>query len=212
MPKAATVLDFYATTQKLKTVLRAGWQIWDVNSGRLESIAEHIYGTQMLALAMYSEYDYSLDLSKVIMMLACHELEEIAIGDITPFDDISTAEKQRRGHAAVAKILAPLASHQQIMDLVLEFDARKTPEAKFAYHCDKLEAILQSYIYDQAGAFDVGKVLSTPGTLNATTRDILAEHRNAAVVFTEYWRHRDGFDDPNFLAVSDAAEDACLQK
>lgn len=108
MTKAETVLQFYETTHKLKTVIRSGWKIWHVKAERLESIAEHIYGVQMLALAMYSEYNYDIDLAKVSLMLACHELEEIAIGDLTPFDKVTAAEKQARGHAAVAEILKPL--------------------------------------------------------------------------------------------------------
>ena len=46
----------------------------------------------MLAIAIQSEYQYNIDLNKVIMMLAVHELEEILIGDLTQFQ-ISKAEK-----------------------------------------------------------------------------------------------------------------------
>ena len=39
----------------------------------------------MLAIAMKSEYQYDIDIEKVILMLAVHELEEIVIGDLTLF-------------------------------------------------------------------------------------------------------------------------------
>lgn len=81
MSKAAEVIRFYALCNRLKDVVRSGWKVWRVKRERLESIAEHIYGVQMLAIAMWSEYRYELDIEKVIMMLAVHELEEIEIGD-----------------------------------------------------------------------------------------------------------------------------------
>lgn len=36
----------------------------------------------MLALAIYFQFSYKLDINKVIYMLAIHELEEIEIGDL----------------------------------------------------------------------------------------------------------------------------------
>ena len=86
MNKAKNVIDFYVLTNKLKNVIRTGWKNWNVCRDRIESVAEHIYGVQMLAIAIDSEYDYNLDLKKVLYMLAIHELEEIYIGDLTQFE------------------------------------------------------------------------------------------------------------------------------
>ena len=83
MEKVKKVLNYYVLCNKLKNVIRTGWKIWNVKKDRLESIAEHVYGVQMLAIAMYSEYKYDIDIKKVIFMLAIHELEEIYIGDLT---------------------------------------------------------------------------------------------------------------------------------
>lgn len=75
MTKAENVVKFYVLCNKLKNVIRTGWKDWHVNRDRLESVAEHIYSVQMLAIAMNSEYKYDVDIFKVIMMLAVHELE-----------------------------------------------------------------------------------------------------------------------------------------
>ena len=82
--KEKNVIDFYVLCNKLKDVVRTGWKNWGVKRTRVESIAEHIYGVQMLAMAMWSEYGYNIDLFKVLAMLAVHELEETKIGDLTP--------------------------------------------------------------------------------------------------------------------------------
>ena len=79
--KAQKVIDYYLLCHTLKDTIRTGWQVWNVKRDRLESIAEHIYGVQMLAIAMKSEYQYDIDLTKVIFMLAIHELGETVIGD-----------------------------------------------------------------------------------------------------------------------------------
>lgn len=42
---------------------------------------------------MQSEYEYDIDIKKVLFMLAIHELEEIVIGDLTWFQ-ISKEEKK----------------------------------------------------------------------------------------------------------------------
>lgn len=95
MNEAKNVIEYYVLCNKLKNVIRTGWKIWNVKKDRLESIAEHVYGVQMLAIAMYSEYKYDIDIKKVIFMLAIHELEEIYIGDLTLFD-ISNEDKQKK--------------------------------------------------------------------------------------------------------------------
>ncbi len=145
---AKNVIEYWMLCEKLKEVVRTGWTLWHVEKDRLESVAEHIYGTQMLAIAMWSEYGYQIDIKKIITMLACHELEEIKIGDMTPFDE-GYDVKNENGHLAVAQILENLANGDEIKKLVFEFDARETIEAKFAYACDKMEANLQSAVYDE---------------------------------------------------------------
>ena len=63
MSKAEKVVRFYSLCNRLKDVVRSGWKVWNVERERLESVAEHVYGTQMLAIAMWSEYGYELDLA-----------------------------------------------------------------------------------------------------------------------------------------------------
>jgi putative hydrolase of HD superfamily len=74
MKKEEKVINYYVLCNKLKNVIRTGWKDWSVQRERLESVAEHIFGVQMLAIAMKSEYNYNVDILKVIMMIAIHEL------------------------------------------------------------------------------------------------------------------------------------------
>lgn len=158
MSKEENVINFYVLCNKLKNLIRTGWKYWDVQKDRIESVAEHIYGVQMLALAMKSEYEYDVDIMKVIIMLAVHELEEIYIGDIMVIDK-SHDNKKEIGHMAVEKIVGELADKNMIKSLVFEFDERKTKEAIFAYQCDKFEADLQCMIYTNEGCIDYKKAI-----------------------------------------------------
>ena len=80
------IMSFYALCSKLKDTIRKGPLTWNANRERIESVAEHIYGVQMLAISIYYQFGYKLDLNKVIYMLAIHELEEIEIGDLAFYE------------------------------------------------------------------------------------------------------------------------------
>ena len=148
-----STMRFYLLATQLKYKIRSGWDKthWNVNKERIESIAEHIYGTCILALVIDSEFETNLDINKVIKMLVLHELGEVVIGDITPFDNVTPEEKMRREHAAIREVLGDLIKKEEYFALLLEFDERKTKEAIFAYHCDKLDADLQAKVYQDMG-------------------------------------------------------------
>ena len=154
MSKEENVINYYVLCNKLKNVVRTGWIDWNVKRERIESIAEHIFGVQMLAIAMKSEYQYDIDILKVIFMLAIHELGETIIGDLTQFQ-ISKEEKEKIEHEAVHNILGSILDGNKIEELFLEFDAHETKEALFAYQCDKLECDIQSKLYDQENCVDL---------------------------------------------------------
>lgn len=157
MEKINKVLDFYILTNSLKGKIRSGVSLWHISKDRLESVAEHIYGTCMLAIALDSEYDFNIDIKKAILMLTIHELEEITIGDLTPFDNITREEKIKKGEQAVSEILSGLVKKEEYLDLTKEYNAKKTPEAIFASNCDKLEMLLQMKIYEELGYSDINK-------------------------------------------------------
>lgn len=209
--KEENVVRYYALCNKLKNVIRTGWKDWNVKRDRLESVAEHIFGVQMLAIAMKSEYDYEdVDIRKVLYMLAVHELEEIYIGDLTLFQ-ISTCQKKELGHKAVKKVLGNLIDKTQIESLIFEFDERKTKEAKFAYQCDKLECDLQSKIYDEENCVNLRDQADNPTFNDKRVQDLLKSGRT----FSEMWLifGQNSYDyDKNFTAVSNYALDNDILK
>lgn len=205
--RAKSVIEYYMMCNKLKKLIRTGWLDWNVKSDRLESVAEHIYGVQMLAIAMKSQFNYDIDLQKVIMMLAVHELEEICIGDLTLFQ-ISKEDKDTLGHEAIEKVLKNLIDKEDIKKLILEFDERKSKEAKFVFQCDKLECDLQSKVYDQTASIDlsIDGQMNNSAYLNEDVQDLLAKGKSFSSMWLEFGRRRYNYDN-NFLAVSHCAEE-----
>ncbi|MCI6265521.1 MAG: HD domain-containing protein [Erysipelotrichaceae bacterium] len=203
MKKEENVLKFYVICNKLKNVIRTGWKDWHVERERLESVAEHIYSVQMLAIAMKSEYAYDVDIMKVVFMLAVHELEETKIGDLTQFQ-ISKEEKKIIGHQAVTEILEGLLDGNQIKELILEFDERKTKEADFAYHCDKLECDLQSKLYDEEGCVDLNHQEGNKTLEDETVKELLNSGMSWSEMWLDFGQKKYHYDE-NFTAVSNYA-------
>ena len=203
MSKEEKIINYYVLCNKLKNVIRTGWKDWNVKRERIESVAEHIYGVQMLAIAIKSEYQYDIDIMKVIYMLAIHELGETIIGDLTQFQ-ISKEEKEKIEHLAVHDILSELIDGKEIEELFLEFDEHKTKEAMFAYQCDKLECDLQSKLYDQEGCVDLNNQENNKTANNETVKELLEKGASFSKMWLEFGQRKYPYDE-NFLSISNYA-------
>lgn len=146
MSDVENILQFYFMSNKLKNTLRTGWKYWSVEGVRVESIAEHIYGTLMLAVSICAHTTLEIDIERVALMLALHETEEILIGDITIYDGERYETKKEEGHKAVCALFND-SKKDLFLEVIDEFEKGETKEAKFAYMCDKLEADLQAFLY-----------------------------------------------------------------
>ncbi len=200
MSKEENVIRYYVLCNKLKNLIRTGWKDWNVKSNRLESVAEHIYGVQMLAIAMASEYKYDIDLSRVILMLAVHEIEEIYIGDLTLFE-INSEKKKEMGHEAIEKVLSSLARKDEIKGLIIEFDERKTNESCFAYYCDKLECDIQSKIYDEKDCVDLNHQSNNKSFNDPEVQKLLNNGMSWSDMWLTFGQNRYNYDE-NFMSVS----------
>ena len=155
--KISKLLKFYLLATELKDKIRSGWKQWNIERERIESVAEHIYGACILAIAIDSEFDLNIDLHKVVMMLVLHEIEEVKIEDFTPFDRITKEEKRQLGKKAVEEVFGILSKQVEYIELIEEFEKLETNESKFAKMCDKLEADIQSKLYCEENTLDISK-------------------------------------------------------
>ena len=199
--KIQSTISFYKLCNKLKDTIRVGHLVWNIKRDRIESVADHIYGTQMLAIAIHHQFNYDLDLNKILYMLAIHELEEIIIGDLA-FFQISSEEKQIEGMKACQEILKDIIGKDELLELIKEFNERKTKEAKFAYHCDKLECDIQVKLYDQEGCYDLNNQSNNPIVNEENVKKLLEKENSLSNTWIEFDRSK-YLDDPVFIEIID---------
>lgn len=153
--KYINILKFYYYNHTLKSKLRTGWdkEHWNIESEneRVEMISDHITGAVGLAFAFGSEFKYEIDINKVLKTLMIHEIGEAIIGDVTPFDNVSPEQKHELEHMAMKQVLGNLNKCDELYQSLLDFDACINPIDKFSHYCDKLEADLQSKVYQEKG-------------------------------------------------------------
>lgn len=199
--KIEAAIKYYKLCTKLKDTIRTGPIVWNAKRERIESVAEHIYGVQMLALAIYYQFGYKLDIMKVIYMLAIHELEEIEIGDLA-FFETTREEKLVKGKEATDYILKDFLGKDEISVLLDEYNERTTEESKFAYHCDKLECDIQMKLYDQEGCFDLNNQPNNPILTNPSVKKVLDSEKSISNAWIEFDRSKYE-DDKNFIEIVD---------
>ena len=151
------ILDFYMVANKLKDIVRTGWIELGVERDRVESVAEHVYGTLVLALALDSEYKLDLDLLKVFKMLIIKELEKVNLNNFTPREYPSKEEKKRLALETISNTLSSLSSKDELLEIYEEYSNRETKEAIFTYKLSKIESDIQVKIYDLDGCISIEK-------------------------------------------------------
>lgn len=187
--KIKSLLQFYLLSTELKDKIRSGWKVWNIDRERVESVAEHIYGTCILAISIDSQFQLDIDLYKVIIMLVLHEIEEIKIGDLTPFDKVTKEEKRKIGKQAVEKVLSTLDKKLQYIELIEEFENIKTNESIFAKMCDKLEADIQCKLYCEENCVDINKKENAHVLEDSRIQKLLNNgEKTLADIFIEYDR------------------------
>lgn len=137
-------IEFILEIDKLKQVLRRSHLI---SGERLENSAEHSWHIAVMAMLLAEHANEPVDLLRVIKMLLIHDIVEIDAGDTYVYDQEATAFKAERERQAAGRLfgMLPEEQEQEFHQLWAEFEARATPEAKFANALDRLIPLLHSY-------------------------------------------------------------------
>lgn len=135
-------IAFITEADRLKEVFR---QTIITQSRRAENSAEHSwhFALMVVVLAEHSNHQ-PLDLLRVLKMALIHDLVEIDAGDTFAYDTKSMANQHEREARAADRIFGLLPPDQcaEFRALWDEFEARATPEAKFAAACDRFHPML----------------------------------------------------------------------
>ena len=152
-------IDFIIEIDKLKEIYR---QTYIIHSKRKENDAEHSWMIAVMALLLSEYAEKNIDIFRVVKMLLIHDLVEIDAGDTFIYDYKSNKDKLKREKAAADRIFNLLPSDQaeEVHSLWREFEARQSPEAKFAASLDRLQPLLHNY-YIKGRSWKIHKIRSS---------------------------------------------------
>lgn len=142
------IYKYFKEINKLNETLRSGWKIMNIPIDRIESVSEHTFTMALLSLAVIDKYNLCLNTDKVLKMILIHELGEIDVGDITPYETEKLLTKHANELAGITRV-ANIINEEWIINLWKEFEDRKSEEARFVYKMGKLQAVLQAKYYSE---------------------------------------------------------------
>ena len=177
--RLASQVSFIVEADKLKTIFR---QTVNTVSRRAENDAEHSWGLCLLVITLAEHANVPhLDVLRALKMVILHDLVEIDAGDTFAYDTKNMADQHARESIAADRIfgLLPAGQSADFRALWDEFEARQTPESKFAAALDRFHPMLLN--------------CSTEGTAwkkhGITVDRVLARNAHIAEGSTELWAY-----------------------
>ncbi len=139
--RLARQVEFLVECDKLKEIFR---QTINSKSRRPENDAEHSWAFCLCVLVLAEHANEPIDVMRVMKMAIIHDLVEIDAGDTFAYDLAAAANQHQREAIAADRIfgLLPADQAKDFRALWDEFEARATPEAKFAHACDRFQPML----------------------------------------------------------------------
>lgn len=140
--RLARQVEFLVECDRLKEICR---QTLVTGSRRRENDAEHSWHLCLCVLVLAEHANHpALDVLRVLQLLIVHDLVEIDAGDTFAYDEAAMATQRERETRAAERIFGLLPSPQGawFRELWEEFEARATPEARFAAAVDRFQPML----------------------------------------------------------------------
>jgi putative hydrolase of HD superfamily len=137
-------LAFLLEIDRLKQINR---QSLIADGTRRENDAEHSWHLAVMASLLAEYAPPNTDIARVTRMLLVHDVVEIDAGDTYCYDQAACLTQADRERAAADRIFAILPTDQrdEIRKLWEEFEARSTPESRFAAALDRIQPVLLNY-------------------------------------------------------------------
>lgn len=137
-------IAFLLELDKLKNIYR---QTLVLHEDRQENDAEHSFHLAIMAAVLAEHANEPVDVLHVMKMVLVHDVVEIDAGDTYCYDAKGNEDKLERELKAADRLFALLPEEQEkeFRSLWEEFEAKATPEAKFANALDRIQPMLLNY-------------------------------------------------------------------
>ena len=171
-------LEFCREIDKEKFI---GRQTYLSDGERKENDAEHAWHMAVMTVLLSEYANEKIDVLNTITMLLIHDIVEIDAGDTYAYDEEAKKTQHQRETAAADRIFGILPDDQRdkFRGLWEEFEAGKTPEAKFAHTMDNFQPTLLNDMTNGKSWLERGVHLS----------QILERNKNTELGSKELWNY-----------------------
>ena len=121
-----------------------GRQTYILDALRKENDAEHGWHLALMVMVLSEYANEPIDIMRTMSMVVIHDTVEIDAGDTYAYDEKGYESKAEREQKAADRIfnILPEDQAQYFMELWIEFEEAKTPEAKFANTLDSVQPLM----------------------------------------------------------------------
>lgn len=139
-----------------------GRQTYLSDTSRKENDAEHAWHMAIMTILLSEYANEKIDVLKTITMLLIHDIVEIDAGDTYAYDQAGLETQREREEKAADRIFGMLPEDQakKFRDLWEEFEAKTTPEAKFARAMDNIQPMMLNAVTDGKAWMEHGVYLN----------------------------------------------------
>ena len=137
-------IQFILEIDKLKTISRRTYLL---NADRCENTAEHSWHLAVMAILLAEHANERVDVARVVKMVLIHDIVEIDAGDTYYYDAAASLDKAEREQGSAERLFGMLPADQgtELRQLWEEFEACRTPDARFAAALDRFIPQLHNY-------------------------------------------------------------------
>ncbi len=123
---------------------KIGRQTWLSDGSRKENDAEHAWHLALMTILLSEHANEPIDVLKTVTMVLIHDIVEIDAGDTYAYDAEGQATAHQREQQAAERLFGMLPPDQgeKLKALWVEFEERKTPEARFARTMDNCQPMM----------------------------------------------------------------------
>ncbi|MHA1613730.1 MAG: HD domain-containing protein [Candidatus Thorarchaeota archaeon] len=161
MIQTKMIIELIRRGESLKCINRSGWVLSGIESERIESVAEHSYGSILSAIIITQQLisdKIDINLEKVVLMAALHDLPESITGDIARTeafveDKELVRTKELAEKHAIKSIFEPLGnSFENLLNIWDEFNLGKSLEARVVKGADIIDMLVHARSLEESGA------------------------------------------------------------
>lgn len=117
----------------------------------VESVSDHTFGVAFVSLVLAQLVEQSVDTAKLLSMALLHDLPEAVLSDIPApaLRHLSPDVKRKAEEKVLTLLVAELPQQERWHAWWREFEERASVEAKIVRDADRIEMLIQAFVYEE---------------------------------------------------------------